>query len=99
MNSEWQQAALPSGDRAKPELSCPTADAAEDAAMTVTAERRTASDRMTCAVRCPGSNEVLGYVVVGGWAHSLEKALEDNGLWLVPVRPRPIEHSQAHEAA
>ena len=67
--------------------------------MTVTAERRTATARMTCAVRCPGSNEVLGYVVVGGWAHSLEKALEDNGLWLVPVRPRPIEHSQAHEAA
>ena len=67
--------------------------------MTVAAERRTVSERMTCAVRCPESDEVLGYMVVGGWARSLEKALQDNGLWLVPVGTRPMEQRQAHEAA
>ncbi|MFB3880479.1 MAG: hypothetical protein ACE149_04405 [Armatimonadota bacterium] len=61
--------------------------------MTATARRRTQiepdTDRgITCEVRSPESTDVLGYLVVGGSAACLERALSENGFRLVPVSRR-----------
>ncbi len=58
--------------------------------MTLVAERSRAIEAVNCEVRCPGRDEVLGYVVGGRSAGCLEKALADNGLSLVPVGPEPL---------
>jgi len=77
----------------------PVAGAAEDEAMTAVAERTKQSEVVNCEVRCAGTDEVLGYVVAGGSAGCLERALADNGLWLVPATPRSLARKPAHAAA
>ena len=76
-----------------------SAGAAEDEAMTAVAERTKQSEVVSCEVRCAGTNEVLGYVVAGGSAGGLERALADNGLWLVPVDSRLPAARPVHTAA
>ena len=68
--------------------------ATEDEIMTATARSRTRPKEARCEVRCPGTEEVLGYVVVGGAAACLEQALAENGLWLVPVNGRRAKARQ-----
>ena len=67
--------------------------------MIAVAERTKQSEAVNCEVRCAGTDEVLGYVVVGGSAGCLERALADNGLWLAPATPRSSAHKPAHAAA
>jgi len=67
--------------------------------MTAVAERTKQTDAVNCEVRCPGTDQVLGYVVVGGSASCLERALADNGLWLVPVDSRGPVARPVHTAA
>ena len=71
--------------------------------MTAVAERTKQgakqSREVNCEVHCPGTDEVIGYVVAGGSADCLERALADNGLWLVPIAPRPAPRKPAHAAA
>lgn len=70
--------------------------------MTVVAERTERTQRseaVNCEVHCPGTDQVLGYIVAGRSAGCLEKALADNGLWLVPVNPRLVARKPAHAAA
>jgi hypothetical protein len=58
--------------------------------MTVIAQGRTRPREVRCEIRCPGTEEVLGYLLVGGTASCLEQALAQNGFWLVPItRSRP----------
>jgi hypothetical protein len=56
--------------------------------MTAAARSRTRPNEVRCEVRSPGTEEVIGYVVVGGAATCLEQALTENGFWLVPVNGR-----------
>lgn len=67
--------------------------------MTAVAERTKHSKETNCEVHCPGTDEVIGYVVAGGAAGCLVRALADNGLSLVPVAPRSISRRPAHAAA
>ncbi len=55
--------------------------------MTATAQSNTGQEEIGCEVRTPETDDVLGYVVAGGTAACLERALAQNGFWLVPVRP------------
>jgi hypothetical protein len=52
-----------------------------------------------CEVHCSGSEQVLGYLVVGGTASCLEQALRHNGFSLVPVGSRRPKTEQALVAA
>ncbi len=63
------------------------------------AERTKQSEAVNCEVHCPGMDQVLGYVVAGRSAGCLERALADNGLWLVPITPRSLARKPAHAAA
>ena len=63
------------------------------------AERTKQGEAVNCEVHCPGSDEVIGYVVAGRSAGCLEKALADNGLRLVPAVPPSALRKPAHVAA
>ncbi len=63
--------------------------------MTAIARSRTRPKEVRCEVRSPGTEEVLGYLVVGGASACLEQALAENGLWVVPMRPRRAKAKQA----
>ena len=63
--------------------------------MTAIARSRTRPKEVRCEVHSPGTDEVLGYLVVGGTSACLEQALSENGFWLVPVRPRRAKAKQA----
>jgi len=52
------------------------------------ASLETESQPVSCEVRCPGVSGVFGYILVGNGAACLEKALADNGFWLVPAASR-----------
>lgn len=67
--------------------------------MTAVAERTKQSEAVNCEVHCAGTDKVLGYVVAGGSAGCLERALADNGLWLVPVDARLPAARPVHTAA
>ncbi len=58
--------------------------------MTALPKRSMQSEQMKCAVRCPGTNEVVGYLLAGEGTGELEQALTQNGFWLTPVTPRPV---------
>jgi len=62
--------------------------------MTAIARSRNLPKEVRCEVRSPGTNEVIGYLVVGGAAGCLEEALTENGFWLVPVNGRPAKVQQ-----
>jgi hypothetical protein len=57
--------------------------------MTAVTKRRPQLQQMGYAVRCPGSDEVMGYLVVGDTNDCLGQALTQNGFWLVPLAPKP----------
>ena len=63
------------------------------------AERTKQGEAVNCEVHCPGTDEVLAYVVAGGSATCLERALADNGLRLVPVDSRLPAARPVHTAA
>jgi hypothetical protein len=67
--------------------------------MTAVAERTQQSEVVNWEVHCPGTDEVLAYVVAGGSAGCLERALADNGLRLVPVDSRLPAARPVHTAA
>ena len=56
--------------------------------MTATTQNSIHPREVRCEVRTPETDEILGYLVVGGTAACLEQALTENGFWLVPIAKR-----------
>ncbi len=59
--------------------------------MTALPKRSTQSEQMKFAVRCPATNQVVGYLLMGEGTGELEQALTQNGFWLTPVKTRPVQ--------
>jgi len=69
--------------------------------MTAIAEAggRSRAQGVRCEVYCADSDQLLGYLVAGGTAACLERALIENGFSLVPVGSRRSEAERALVAA
>jgi hypothetical protein len=67
--------------------------------MTALPKRSTQLEQVKCAVRCPETDEVVGYLLMGEGTGELEQALTENGFWLTPVTSRPVRPAPAPVAA
>jgi hypothetical protein len=63
--------------------------------MTATTQNSIHPQEVRCEVRSRETDEILGYLVVGGTAACLEQALTENGFSLVPVTKRRSRAARA----